>query len=322
MSTTVESARGQLAPVDSSQLNQWLIQPINQAPVDTALSQLWLSQPRQRSHQPRFATVDVQVDATAVCAADSTDGQRRPIFRRPVIVKPGDPVADAVFTSLDLLSTYHQIRITPEDVAQTASGTHMGTFAFLVLPFGITNAPSSFQKAMDDIFRPISKHVIVYLDDILIAARSIEEMERVLEQVLTILEENQFYCKLSKCDFQRSSVSYLGHIVGGEGVKPDPGKVQVVQQWPTPTNLSQVRSFLGLATWFRKFIMAFSQKTAPLTELTKQSTPWRWGDTEQRAFDSVKEALTTAPTLALPDFNKPFELWCDASDLGVGAVLL
>jgi transposase InsO family protein len=150
----------------------------------------------------------------------------------------------------------------------------------------------------------------------------VEEHDAVLERAFQLLEQHQFYLKLSKCQFQLREVNYLGHIIGADGVKPDPAKTQVVRDWPAPQNKSQLRSFVGLATWFRKFIQGFSKLTQPLTALFHDKVPWHWSPECQHAFDSIKAALTSAPVLALPDFTKPFRVICDASDYGIGAVLL
>ena len=227
-----------------------------------------------------------------------------------------------VFTSLDLCSAYHQVRLAPEDVEKTTFRTHLGAFSFLVLPFGITNAPSAFQRVMAEVFRPIRKHVLLYLDDVLCHAPDPETHEKVLERAFQLLSDHQFYLKLSKCSFQMTEVNYLGHVISGGKVSPDPKKTQAVADWPTPTNVAQLRSFVGLATWFRKFIQGFSRLTLPLTALTKQNAPWVWTAECQAAFDAIKQALVSAPVLVLPDFNQPFSVVCDASDYGIGAVLL
>ncbi|NCU37062.1 hypothetical protein EOM75_13760, partial [Candidatus Falkowbacteria bacterium] len=236
----------------------------------------------------------------------------------------------SVFSSLDLASGYWQIRISPEDVPKTAFVTPMGLYQFRVLPFGLANAPATFSRVMSEIFKPlIGKSVLVYLDDILVMSRSPEEHIKHLDEVLSLLRKHKFYAKRSKCDFNRPELKFLGHIVGREGIKVDEAKVAVVEKWPVPTDVQQLRAFLGLANYFRRFIQGFSSMVAPLTDLTKglesskskKSITSMWGDRQQEAFNNVKHALTHAPVLAYPDFNKPFELVSDASLMGTGAVL-
>ncbi|KAJ9528289.1 hypothetical protein QJQ45_014272 [Haematococcus lacustris] len=233
-----------------------------------------------------------------------------------------------VFSSLDLQSGYHQIRITEEDVPKTDFLTPMGQFQFKVLCFGLTNAPATFQRMMNNVFKPlINECVLVYIDDILVMSNTPEEHVQHLRQVLQLMRENKFYAKLAKWEFNKTQLAFLGHIVGSKGIAVDPAKVQVVKEWPTPRNLKDLQAFLGLANYFRRFISNFSSLAAPLTNLTSKqvAAAYDWehfGGAELEAFNALKEALCSAPVLALPDFSKPFVVCTDASLVGTGGVLM
>ena len=229
------------------------------------------------------------------------------------------------FSKLDLQSGYHQIRIAEDDgsIQRTAFRTRYGHYEWLVLPFGLTNAPATFQQLMNDILRPyLDQFVIVYLDDICIYSKTKEEHLEHLDKVLTILEQHRLFVGLDKCSFGVQEMEFLGHVVGTDGVKVDPKKVQAVKDWPTPKDVKEVRSFLGLTGYFRRFIRHYAHKALPLTNLTKKETRWHWGTAEQEAFDQLKEALTSAPMLVLPDPTLPYEVFTDASGFALGATLL
>ena len=230
-----------------------------------------------------------------------------------------------VFSSIDLLSGYHQIRIQPEDVPKTAFRTPLGLFQWKVLSFGLTNAPATFQAVMNDVLRPvIGKFALVYLDDILIFSKTIGEHAEHLRAVLQLLREHELHAKMSKCTFAQPELEFLGHILGRDGLRVDPRKTAAVAAWPVPRDVSQLRSFLGMANYFRKFIDHSAQRTLVLTRLLRKDRigSWQWSPECQAAFEDIKHALTTAPVLALPDFSKPFDIICDACGFGLGAVLL
>ncbi|KAJ9512180.1 hypothetical protein QJQ45_012663 [Haematococcus lacustris] len=233
-----------------------------------------------------------------------------------------------VFSSLDLQSGYHQIRITEADRPKTAFLTPMGQFQFKVLCFGLTNAPATFQRVMNNVFRPlINKSVLVYIDDILVMSNTAEEHVRHLKEVLELMRQHKLYAKRSKCEFNKTELAFLGHIVGEHGIAVDPAKVKVVREWHVPRNLKDLQAFLGLANYFRRFIPNFSAIAAPLTDLTSKTAAaqfdWqKFGGAHLKAFNGLKDALCSAPVLALPDFTKPFVVCTDASLVGTGAVLL
>ena len=226
------------------------------------------------------------------------------------------------FTKIDLRSGYHQIRIVPEDVPKTAFRTRYGHFEFLVLPFGLTNAPATFMHLMHETFREhLDKFVIVFLDDILIYSRSLAEHVTHVRAVMQILREQKLYAKESKCEFVREEVEFLGHIVGRHGMRMMEDKIAAVAAWPTPTNASHVRSFLGTAGYYRKFVRGFSRIASPLSELTMDGATFTWSHAQVAAFKQLKDAIVASPVLVLPDPNLPYVIHTDASGYATGAVL-
>ncbi|KAJ9528788.1 hypothetical protein QJQ45_000017 [Haematococcus lacustris] len=232
-----------------------------------------------------------------------------------------------VFSSLDLQAGYHQIRIPAEDVPKTAFRTPMGHYQFKVLCFGLTNAPATFQRVMNEAFAEvINDCALVYLDDILVMSKDSEEHLVHLRRVFDLLRKYKFYAKLSKCEFMQRTLKFLGHIISAHGISVDPCKVTAISEWPVPTSLKTLQSFLGAANYVRKFVHNFSTIAAPLTNLTgpkKESFPWKaWPQAELDAFNALKQAISNVPMLKLPDHSKPFQVHCDASLEGIGAVLM
>ena len=227
-----------------------------------------------------------------------------------------------IFSSLDLRSGYNQIRIAPEDVHKTAFRTRYGHFEFKVLPFGLTNAPAVFSAVMNDVFfKLLDKCVLCYLDDILVFSPSVEQHEKDLREVLRRLREHKLFGKLSKCEFFKDQVEFLGHTVSKDGIKVQENKIKAINNWPTPQNVEQLRSFLGLANYYLKFIKDFSTIAAPLTQLLHKDKPFIWDNDTNDAFNKLKKSLSSAPVLVCPDPEKEFHLACDASDFAMGAVL-
>ena len=228
-----------------------------------------------------------------------------------------------VFSTIDLRSGYWQIKIAPEDVHKTAFNTVFGSYEFLVMPFGLTSAPSTFQRAVNSIFGEAQgKFVLTYLDDFIVFSNTFEEHERHLRFVLDKLREHQLYAKLSKCEFFKDSVAFLGHVVTVNGVKMDPRKIEAITKWKYPSNVSELRSFLGFVNFYRRFIKDFAKHAHPLSILLRKDQPWLFGEEQVAAFEFLRTKVVSDPILRLPDFTKTFTLQTDASDYAIGGVLL
>lgn len=210
-----------------------------------------------------------------------------------------------VFSTLDLAAGFHQIVLREESRHLTAFRTDQGLYEYNVMPMGLANAPAMFQKAMNDMLRPfMNKFVTVYMDDIIIYSKNMEEHAEHLKQVLMVMSTYGYKARKDKCCFGVSSVPFLGHVVSGKGLSVDPRKVELVQNWPPPKDIGQVRSFVGLVQYFKRFIKDMSTLLVPLTHLTKNNTPFYWSDDCQKSFEQIKTLLSTAPVLAMPDPSK------------------
>ncbi|GJY41679.1 reverse transcriptase domain-containing protein [Tanacetum coccineum] len=227
------------------------------------------------------------------------------------------------FSKIDLRSGYHQLRVREEDIPKTAFRTRYGHFEFTVMPFGLTNAPAIFMDLMNRVCKPyLDKFVIVFIDDILIYSKSEEEHEVHLKTILDLLKKEKLYAKFSKCEFWLKEVQFLGHVVNRDGIHVDPSKVESVKNWKIPESSTEIRSFLGLAGYYRRFIENFSKIAKPLTLLTQKNKTCVWYDKQDKAFRILKEKLCNAPVLALPDGPDDFVVYCDASKQGFGWVLM
>ncbi|MCF8701922.1 retroviral-like aspartic protease family protein, partial [Corynebacterium sp. MC-10] len=242
----------------------------------------------------------------------------------PLIADLFDRLGQAkYFSKMDLRKGYYQVRIVEGDEPKTTCVTRYGSFEWLVMPFGLTNAPATFCTLMNKIFHPyLDNFVVVYLDDIVIYSHTLEEHVEHLRKVFQVLRENQLFVKREKCEFAQHEVHFLGHVISQGQLHMDKAKVRAIMEWEAPTKVTELRSFLGLANYYRRFISGYSAKAAPLTELLKKNKPWVWSETCQEAFEGLKAAISEEPVLALPDFSKTFEVHTDASDFAIGGVLM
>ncbi|KAJ9557909.1 hypothetical protein OSB04_012523 [Centaurea solstitialis] len=229
----------------------------------------------------------------------------------------------AWFSKIDLRSGYHQVKVREEDVQKTTFRMRYGHFEFVVMPFGLTNAPAVFMDLMNRVYRPmLDKSVIVFIDDILIYSKTKEDHVVHLIEVLETLRRERLYAKFSKCDFWLQEVQFLGHLVNREGIKVDPAKIEAVMKWEVPKTPTEIRSFLGLAGYYRWFIQDFSKIAVPLTRLTRKNVKFVWGEEQQKAFELLREKLCKAPVLTLPEGVDDETVYCDASYHGLGCVLM
>ena len=226
-------------------------------------------------------------------------------------------------TTLDLTRGYWQVPVAEEDQPKTAFATPFGLFQFRVMPFGLSGAPATFQRMMDCLIQGMENFTAAYLDDLVIYSETWEEHLRHIQSVLDKLQEAGLTAKPAKCQFGMAQCTYLGHIVGNGRVYPEADKLQAVKAFPIPVTKKQVRGFLGLTGYYRRFIPDYASIAVPLTDLTKKSAPnqVRWSVECNKAFEKLKSLLCSAPVLQSPDFSQPFVLQTDASDFGVGAVL-
>jgi hypothetical protein len=228
-----------------------------------------------------------------------------------------------VFSNIELRSGYHQLKIRASNIPKTTFITRYGLDKYTVMSFGLTNAHAYFMYLMNKVFMEyLDKFMVLFIDDILIFSKNEEEHDEHLCLVLQNLRENQLYAKLNKCEFWLKEVSFLSHIISEEGISVDPSKVKDVLSWNTLQNVSDIRSFLGLARYYRRFIEGFSKISRPMTELLDKSKTFEWTPRREAIFQELKKILTTTLVLTMPDLEKSFSIYCDASDQGLGCVLM
>jgi hypothetical protein len=227
------------------------------------------------------------------------------------------------FTKLDLRSGYHQIRVAEHDAWKNAFKTKQGLFEWLVMPFGLCNASTTFMCVMNDVLGPfIDDFVIVYLDDILVFSGTWDEYVRHVKKVLDTLQREKLYVKLSKCEFGKTALVYLGHIVGGGQFKIDPSKIDVTVNWPEPKSVTIVQIFLGAFQYWMRFIPNLSFIASPLHALTSVKNTFQWEGKQQKSFDTLKEKINTTPILTLLNLQQPFEIETNANGYAMGVVLM
>ena len=224
------------------------------------------------------------------------------------------------FSKIDLQQGFHQIRLHPDSVKKTAFQTKYGSFHFLVMPFGLCNAPATFQRTMNLLLHDVS-NTNVFIDDITVYSETLEEHKQHLEHLLKRLQQEQFYAKRTKCSFAQPEIEFCGYIVGRYGVRTMPEKLQLIHDWLTPTSAQDIRRFLGLTGFYQKFITNYAKKAEPLTKLLRKTNPFEWTDTQENAFATLKHDMMHSATLTYPDMDKVFLIHTDASDIAVGATL-
>ncbi|KAI3827938.1 hypothetical protein L1987_02027 [Smallanthus sonchifolius] len=246
-----------------------------------------------------------------------------PVARSPYRLAPSEmqELSNQLQELLD--KGYHQLKIQEEDIPKTAFRTRYGHYEFLVMPFGLTNAPAVFMDLMNRVCKPyLDKFVIVFIDDILIYSRTKEDHEHHLKLILELLRNEKLYAKFSKCEFWIREVHFLGHVINKNGIHVDPSKIEAIKNWEAPRTPTEVRQFLGLAGYYRRFIENFSKIALPLTTLTQKDKKFDWTDKQESAFQLLKQKLCSAPILSLPEGIDNFVVYCDASHQGLGCVLM
>lgn len=299
-----------------TQVNSLLNSNIIQASASPYNSPVWIVPKKSNSSgEPRWRMV---IDYRKL--NDKTVGDAYPL---PNITEILDQLGGAkYFSTLDLASGFHQIPVDPISKAKTAFSTPHGHYEFNRMPFGLKNAPATFQRVMDLVLSGLQGiELFVYMDDIVIYADSLEEHARKLRTLLARLQNSGLTLQPEKCRFLQREISYLGHVITREGVKPDPGKIRAVKQFPVPKTKKNIKQFLGLVGYYRRFILNMAKIAKPLTKLLKQDIPFCWTSGAQVAFETLRDIICLEPLLQFPNFSQPFLVTTDASNFAVGAIL-
>lgn len=252
------------------------------------------------------------------------DASEKDAYPLPHINASLDKLRKAKYIStIDLKSGYWQILLDADSKAITAfTIPGRGLFQFRVMPFGLHSAPATFQRAMNTVLgADLEPYVVVYLDDIIVVGETLEQHMRLLREVFSRLRRANLKINVDKSRFLKNRTLYLGHVIDGEGIRTEPDKIKAIREILSPTTVKQLRQFLGMVSWYRRFIPSCADLTKPLTSLLQKRKRWRWGEKEQTAFETLKNKLQSDPILVPPDFTKRFTLQTDASNIGLGAVL-
>ncbi|GKC86459.1 putative reverse transcriptase domain-containing protein [Tanacetum coccineum] len=229
----------------------------------------------------------------------------------------------SVYSKIDLRLGYHQLRVREEDILKPVFRTRYNHYEFQVMPFGLTNAPAVFMDLMNRVCKPyLDKFVIVFIDDILIYLKNKQEHEEHLKLILELLKKEELYVKFSKCEFWILNVQFLGHVIDSQGIHVDPAKIESIKDWASIKSPTEIRQFLGLAGYYRRFIKGFLKIAKPMTKLTQKKVKFEWGDKQETVFQLLKQKLCSAPIMALPEGSEDFIVYCDASIKGLGVVLM
>lgn len=220
---------------------------------------------------------------------------------------------------------FHHINLDKDSIQYTSFSTFMGQFEYTKLPFGLTNGPSFFMRFINSAFRELllaKNSIMIYLDDILIATETVEENLIVLIEVLNVLISNRLELKFAKCTFLQTEINYLGYSINAKGIRPTTENISAIVEYPVPSNFKQLHSFLGLISYFRKFIHNFAGRAKPLYDLLKNKVEFQWSEKELLCFEELKQMLSSEPLLALYSHKAETELHCDASSFGFGSILM
>ncbi|GKF25496.1 putative reverse transcriptase domain-containing protein [Tanacetum coccineum] len=230
----------------------------------------------------------------------------------------------SVYSKIDLRSSYHQLRVREEDILEDCLQNSLRPLRISSYAIWFDKRTCCvFMDLMNRVCKPyLDKFVIVFIDDILIYSKNKQEHEKYLKQILELLKKEELYAKFSKCEFWIPKVQFLGHVIDSEGIHVDPAKIESIKDWTSPRSTTEIRQFLGLAGYYRRFIEGFSKIAKPMTKLTQKKVKFEWGDKQEAAFQLLKQKLCSASILALPEGSKDFIAYCDASKKGLGAVLM